>query len=276
MKGEPSPCRSPVRWIIAVCLLVCAPLQLLALGAEAPSPPVLGIGLLAAALQTALLWLAVSLLLGGRRRSRSLRLAALAWGAFVVPAIATFANTRAFGLLNELGLHSFAASIAAPINEDALRFAGTLGVLSLVASRGRLTVTDGAVYGFLVGAGFEAAENLAFVLAASDGPEALQTALVRTGLGFGLHALWTALTGMVLAYCSSRAQAGLPARWGLLIPGLALPMLLHALWDAPSLSVAPVATFVVLAAVYAVSLALCTAGAVWARRHPRPVHRGTR
>ena len=276
MRGEPNPWRSPVRWIIAVCLLVCAPLQLRALGAEAPSPPVLGIGLLAAALQTALLWTAASLLLGGRRRPRSLRLTALAWGAFVVPAIAAFANTRAFGLLNELGLHSFAASIAAPINEDALRFAGTLGVLSLAASRGRLAVSDGAVYGFLVGAGFEAAENLAFVLAASDGPQALQTALVRTGLGFGLHALWTALTGMVLAYCSSRAQAGLPARWGLLVPGLALPMLLHALWDAPSLSIAPGTTFLVLGAVYAVSLALCAAGALWARRHPRSVHRDTR
>lgn len=272
----------PAFWVFFACLLACAPLQLIALAEQRAQPAILGIALLMAVTQGAIFWLLGRRLLrgfrggvgggdglavgrraetggpggsGGASRSASLRLAALAWGLAVVPVIGAYANGRHFNNLSSLGLHSFAASIAAPIDEDTLRFVGVLGAL-ILASRARITVLDGLILGFLVGAGFEIAENLACVLDAEDLTDGVQVALIRSSLGFGLHALWTGIAGAALAGCLARAQAGISRRWRLLLPGFLIPMLLHALWDAPGLSVDPRATVAVLISVYAASLVL--------------------
>lgn len=256
---------NPVFWVLGAALVACTPLQLIALASAPAAAPADSLAVLAvlavtaamAAVQLLVLWMVASTLLGGRHRPLSLRLTAVAWGAIVVPVIAAFANSRHLTALNILGLRSFAASIAAPLDEDTLRLVGTLGVLALLSGTS-LTLRDGVLCGFLVGTGFEVVENVSFVLGATDPASALQAAAVRTGIGFGLHSLWTGTTAATLAACLVRRRAGLSPCWTLLAAGLAIPMLLHALWDAPGFSVAPTAVIAVLAAVYLVSVALFT------------------
>ncbi|WP_053382803.1 PrsW family glutamic-type intramembrane protease [Leucobacter celer] len=255
----------PVFWVMLVGLLVCAPLQLLAFAAQEPSAVSMGVAGLTAAVQLAALWLVARAVSRGRGRPVALRLIALAWGLTVVPVVAVLANSHYFAALRSLGLHSLAASIAAPLDEDLLRAVGVLGVL-LLASRERITALDGAIYGVLVGAGFEIAENLIYLLDAHDLDGVVRMSLIRTGIGFGLHALWTGIAGAALAACLARYRAGMPARWWLILLGILGPMALHALWDAPAPSVDPRAKAGVLIAVYAVTLAGFIAAVVLARR----------
>ena len=229
--------REPVSWVLLGAITICAPLQIGALLSNATAPVVTAIAVTTGGAQTALLWIVARRLIGGAR-SAPLCAVALLWGGCVVPVIGVFANGRHSGALNAVGLHSFGAAITAPLDEDLLRLAGTVGVLSLIA-RPLLTMRDGLLHGFLVGAGFEVAENLSFVLAAPDPDAALQAALVRSSIGFGLHAVWTGATGTILALCLVRHRDTRRPRWLLLVPGVGIPMLLHAAWDAPALSIAP-------------------------------------
>lgn len=265
--------RQPVFWVLATGILVCAPLQVRDLMQQEPAGVVLTVSLLVAAAELVAFWIVARVLgarvLGGRHpEPTSLRIAALAWGLTVVPVIAAFANTLHFRVLNGLGLHAFAAAIAAPVDEDLLRFIGVLGVLGLAAPRG-LTVRGGLVLGFLVGSGFEVSENLAFLFSSTDLAGTLQLALVRLGIGFGLHALWTGIAGASLAYVLGRRSAGLAPRWGVAVLGLLLPMLLHALWDAPSPSISPPVVYSILGAVYLLTLTAFVGWAVASRERRR-------
>ncbi|MFV0432892.1 MAG: PrsW family glutamic-type intramembrane protease [Leucobacter sp.] len=258
----------PAFWVMLVCLLCCAPLQLLAFADQGLSVETVGFVALVGASQLAIFWLLARALSRGRSRPIALRLLALAWGFAVVPVIALLANSHYFGALNSLGLRSLAASIAAPLDEDLLRLVGVLGVL-ILAARDRISAVDGVVYGLLVGAGFEVAENLIYVLDAEGLDSAMRIALIRFGIGFGLHALWTGIAGAALSACLGRRQRGGRGGWWLILPGIGVPMLLHALWDAPALSVDPRAKVAVLVAVYAVTLACFIATVVLARRSER-------
>ena len=274
--------QDPTWWAMTALVLACALLQLDATLREDTASPAFTVAGALMIVQLAVFGAVAALIArtrlqqatvesGAARRVRRLffgsgavlSFLAIAWGATVVPAVAAYANTQHFAILTRLGLRSIAASIAAPLDEDLLRLAGTLGVLALCArasgARGGLTPLDGLLYGFLVGAGFEIAENADAVLGAvGDDPlhAALHLALVRTSLGFGLHALWTGLTGAALSYCLARRRAGRGARWWLLALATLIPMLLHALWDAPALSIDPSSKLALLTAVYVTTLAL--------------------
>ena len=108
-------------------------------------------------------------------------------------------------------------------------------------------------------------ENLAFLFSSTDLAGTLQLALVRLGIGFGLHALWTGIAGASLAYVLGRRSAGLAPRWGVAVLGLLLPMLLHALWDAPSPSISPPVVYSILGTVYLLTLAAFVGWAVAGR-----------
>ncbi len=236
----------------------------------------------AATFQLIVLWCVATWVLGGRGTPLGLRLAALAWGACVVPFVASFANTRNFAILAEAGLHSFAAAIAAPIDENTLCIAGTLGVLSVAARRLPVTVLDGLRTGFLVGAGFEVAENLDYLTSAPMVDWPLLAA--RLGIGFALHALWTGIAGAGIGMAMGAALdagthsklAHLAARRALIAVLILCPVLLHAAWDAPSLSVRPAQAFIVPIAVWTISLLACIALAWRAGRvTPRPQGSGS-
>lgn len=258
--------RQPVFWLYLALFVPSLGLIGFAIVSSSLANP---LGLIAVAglvgVQVVLLWWITRSLSRFHRRSRSLSIAAVLWGGVIAIAMATFFNPVNISLLSSRGLGSVAASIAAPIDEDLLRFAGVLIILVL-AYRRPLTVMDGVVYGFLVGAGFEVIENIFYVLQSEDLASTLSTGFLRLLVGFALHALWSACTGAVLAYCLSRAQRGLSGRWAWLLLAIVVPMLLHAAWDAPGVSVLVQMKFVVAGLLYAIVLVLFFTAVRWGRR----------
>lgn len=257
--------RQPVFWVTAALLLVCGWLVLGEGTRNVSSAGGLVAALIFAAVQVVIFWVVAWALPRFRRQPRGLQLAAALWGGVVTIGVAMFANSIGAAALWPFGIESLRASLTAPINEDVMRLLGVLAVLTL-ASRRCLTVMDGVVYGFLVGAGMEITENLFFALRGDDLGATLSSGVTRLLIGFGLHALWTAAAGAGLAYCLSRRQQGFGGRWWVLIPLVLAPMVLHAAWDSPSPSVFEVLKFVVFVPTYAVTLALFFAVVAWGRR----------
>ncbi len=259
--------RQPVFWLLLGLLVISAYLTVLQLAALISGVQGLLAALVLGGVQVVLLALIARALPKVKgRQPASLRLVALAWGGLVACSFAAQANTAAAELYDRIGLSSFAASLSAPINEDLLRLLGVLLVLSLAQSQGRLTVMDGVVYGFIVGAGFELVENLFYALHSTDFAATVSTGLMRLLVGFGLHALWTTVSGAALAYCLSRRQIGLPARWLAIVPCALVPMLLHAAWDAPHFTMFTVLTFALLFVYYGLTVLAFLLAVRWGRR----------
>lgn len=264
----------PAFWLLAVITLAALPLLGLSLIGMGADWGIWAVALIGCALQTLLLlWIAhlVSGVRGRpRRQLRSLRLGALLAGAVAAPGFAVVVNSLYGEFLGAYGLNRLSAAISAPITEDAVRMVCLILILALAATR-RLTILDGVVYGFLVGAGFELMENVLYVLRGDDLGAAMQSVVVRMLMGFGLHALWTAVAGGALAYIWSRAQAGIPTRWWILIPAYVLPMLLHVGWDAPGLSVIPFLKFIEWFLLYLVTVGAFIGVVWWGRREARRI-----
>ena len=266
--------RQPMFWFALALIFPSAAITLLPLFLGGIS----GTGLVAATLvvgvQGLILWLVVRALPRVRRQPASLRIFALVWGMTVAVGSAVFLSALFSNGLAALGLSTFSTVISAPITEDVSRLLGVLAVLTL-ASRARITVMDGVVYGFFVGMGFELLETLMYTLRSEDLAQTLYVGLLRSIFGFGLHALWTAVAGAALAYCMSRRQRGLGGRWWVLAPALFGPMLMHALWDSPGLFTSEVLQVAIMVASYAGSIALFIAAVRWGRRSDRECCSGT-
>lgn len=259
--------RQPLFWLLSVLLAVSTCLTIVEIAALVSSIEGVLAALVLLSVQVALLALIARAMPKAKgHQPASLRMVALAWGGFVACTFAALANTFAAGLYARLGLSSFDASLSAPINEDLLRLLGVLLVLSLAQSSKQLTVMDGAIYGFLVGAGFEVIENLSYALHTADFAETVSTGFLRMLVGFGLHALWTTVSGAGLAYCLSRRQTGQPARWWVLVLCALLPALLHAAWDAPSFSIFTVLTYALLFVYYGLTVLAFLLAVRWGRR----------
>lgn len=256
--------RQPAFWLLAVMTAIGVALTVQMLS-RADDPAIWGITLIGLAVEVVILGWIAFLLPSARVQPRSLRLGALFLGGVTALGIAAFLNSAFGSSLWQYGLQSFEGSITAPVSEDALRFTCLIGVLALAATR-RLSAMDGVVYGFLVGAGFELMENVTYSVHVDEAGEALQSVISRMTMGFGLHALWTAVAGGALAYIWSRKQAGLSSRWWLLVPAYLLPMLMHMGWDAPSLSVIPIIKYIECAVLYAISITALVVVARLARR----------
>lgn len=257
--------KQPVFWLFAVLLLPSAMFAALELGLSAKSASAAVAAITLCVAQVMLFVVILRAMPRFRRQSRSLCLAAFLWGLAIVPAVAILANSRASELYNAVGLGAFEASLSAPVNEDLLRLLGVLLVLSLAQLK-PLTVMDGAIYGFIVGAGFEVVENLLYGLRSDDFMGTLSVGISRLVIGFGLHALWTTLAGAALAFCLMRRQQGLSGRWWALVPAIALPMLLHAGWDAPAFSIIGALKLVAFAGLYALSVGAFFFAVQWGRR----------
>ncbi|NLA65053.1 MAG: PrsW family intramembrane metalloprotease [Leucobacter sp.] len=257
--------KQPVFWLFAGLLVPSTLFMARQLGLGATSASAAGAAIILAVVQIILFVLIVRAMPRFNRQPRSLRLAALLWGLSIVSAIAIPAKTRAGDLYSAVGLSSFDASLSVPVNEDLLRLLGVLLVLSLAQTK-PLTVMDGAIYGFIVGAGFEIIENLLYALRGADFGATISVGITRFMVGFGLHALWTTLAGAALAYCLMRRQQGISGRWWVLAPAIALPMLLHAGWDAPDFSIIGALKLVLFFVIYVLSVAAFFFAVRWGRR----------
>ncbi len=262
--------RQPVFWLLLLLAAFGMVSMILSLVATEAALEVWMVALVAFALQTAVLLWVARILPRVRSQSLSLRLGAFLLGSLGAIGLAANINGEYGGFLPAYGLKNFQAAISAPITEDASRMICVIAILALaVAARGTLSVMDGVVYGFLVGAGFEVFENLLYAMRADALADALQSAVMRMLMGFGLHALWTAVAAGALAYVWSRVLAGQSSRWWVIVPAYLLPMLLHMGWDAPGIYVFPLFKFVEWILLYLLTIGAFVAVVRWGRLDER-------
>lgn len=267
--------RQPLFWLVSALIVVCGAVEISNVFVGASLDGAIA-SVVLVGIQAVLLLLILMPLSRFRTQSRSIGLIGLGWGLFVAAMFASMANRIYLSTLPDFGLSSFSASIAAPINEDWLRLLGVYVTLVLARSVHRLTTMDGVIYGFVVGSGFELIENLAYALDGDDLSDTLTTGFVRLLFGFGTHVMWTVVGSAALAFCMSRRQRGMSGRWWVLVIAVLCPMMLHALWDSPEVSVSPFIKFFLLFVLYVSSLALFFIAVVAGRRSEWSWVRSTR
>ena len=164
-----------------------------------------------------------------------LRLAAFLWGAIIAIPPALFIEKQVDAALtswlssnaNNLLLHALAQGLNAGITEETIKGLGLL--LLLIVLRDEFdNVTDGIVYGALIGAGFAMVENFGYF--ASNGNNFLAFLIVgRIILGWLGHSTFTVCFGAALGYIRHTRS-----RWKqLIIPliGYLLAVGLHTFFD---------------------------------------------
>lgn len=165
-----------------------------------------------------------------------LMLAAFLWGALIAIAPALFLERRLIDLLAS-GLatagwtgrlaHAASQALSAGFSEEAIKGAGL--ILLLVLLRDEFdNVTDGILYGGLIGAGFAMVENFVYFAVT---PRADLGVLIfgRVILGWLSHSTFTGLFGAGLGF----ARETCDRRWQILAPiaGFVVALLLHTGFD---------------------------------------------
>ncbi len=167
-----------------------------------------------------------------------LRLGAFLWGALIaIPpallierAIVEAIATIHFGWLSRTAaeiMKSFLLGANAGITEEVVKGAGL--IILLIALRDEFdNVTDGIIYGALIGAGFAMVEN--FVYFAQDSNQSLLFLIIgRIVLGWLGHSTFTACLGAGLGY--ARQTRIRWQKWAMPLLGFGIGVLLHTLFD---------------------------------------------
>ncbi len=146
----------------------------------------------------------------------------LSVGAGVVAALAGWAIN--VSLRDALHVDTVRYSLyVAPLVEESLK-AAFIGVL---IARNRVGfVVDAAIHGFAIGAGFAVIENLYYIAASADAT--LWTWIVR---GFGTALMHGGATAIVAMVARALHRGERPFRLYLLLPGLAMAVVVHSLYN---------------------------------------------
>jgi RsiW-degrading membrane proteinase PrsW (M82 family) len=167
-----------------------------------------------------------------------LRLGAFLWGALIaIPPALLIEHTIVdgiatihFGWLSRTAaevMNSFLLGANAGVTEEVVKGAGL--IILLIALRDEFdNVTDGIIYGALIGAGFAMVEN--FVYFAQDSKQSLLFLIIgRIVLGWLGHSTFTACLGAGLGYAR---QTRIPwQKWAMPLLGFGVGVLLHTLFD---------------------------------------------
>ena len=186
------------------------------------------------------------------------------WGAGAATGIALVVNTAVGLAVGESG----AAVGSAPIVEEGGK---ALALLFVIRRRpGFLDgVHDGIVYAAWVALGFATVENILYYASAwtDGGLDDLTTTFVLRGLVTPLcHPIFTAMTGIALGIAVKR-RGGRSGKIALVLVGLLLAVLLHALWNlSAGIGAAPIAYLAGYLPLAVIGIALLTAGARRERR----------
>jgi RsiW-degrading membrane proteinase PrsW (M82 family) len=239
--------RRPAFWAYAV---VVGGTGVFAVGAQSAfrqiSPSGWALSWLLLAIYALPVFLAVYFLDLYEREPLSLVFGAVVWGAVAATTLAGIGN-QGWGLVvARVGTPEFAArwtaALTAPFVEETLKAIG-LVLLVLIARDEWDDVMDGFVYGAVCGLGFAVVEDVFYFIGVFGGSPAAVLAgfyvrVVSSGL-YG-HVLYTALSGMGLAYFVSLAGEVPIRRRVLVAGGLFLAAVAgHFLWDSPWLDLFP-------------------------------------
>ncbi|HEV2403859.1 MAG TPA: PrsW family glutamic-type intramembrane protease [Ktedonobacterales bacterium] len=203
-------------------LAVGGPGQILA-AATVPLVPVVGAGAL------------VPLLDRYERESLIVMCAAFVWGAIIaIPPVVgvehvilrLLLGVGASGALHSFGQAGVQAAVAA-LTEETFKGAGLLALIA-VAHDEFDNITDGVLYGLLIGAGFALAENFAY-FALTPRADLGFLVLGRILLGWLSHSTFTALLGAGLGY--ARERGALRRHWQAPALGFVAACALHLYFD---------------------------------------------
>jgi RsiW-degrading membrane proteinase PrsW (M82 family) len=161
---------------------------------------------------------------------------AFLWGAGVAVLGALVLNTLGMKYITEPVFGDqgrfWTTVVGAPVVEEALK--GAVLFVLLWFRRNEIDgVTDGLVYAAMVALGFAMMENVSYYLQAADsGTQRLEAVFILRGLVAPLcHPLFTAMTGLGVAYAANRRTGRVAA----LLTGLLMSMVLHSLWNTGTL-----------------------------------------
>lgn len=166
--------------------------------------------------------------------------AAFCWGAIIAIPPALFIEDGVSRAINALPLntlmniwpdivHSALYGLNAGVTEEAVKDAGLL--VLLFAFRDKFeNVTDGILYGAIIGAGFGMIENVAYFSAPNISRHALIFLIIgRVILGWLGHSTFTACFGAALGFARERPTARHP--WRVPLVGFLIGVGLHSVFD---------------------------------------------
>jgi RsiW-degrading membrane proteinase PrsW (M82 family) len=183
------------------------------------------------------------------------------WG-LVAFALSFIVNRFCIDILG--ATRTFVATRTAPFVEEVFK----AGILIYLARRAKLTYfVDGAIYGFAVGIGFAAIENLRYIQLYPD--NSFATVVLRDFSSALAHGTATAMTGIALGgfVHSAHRDRGIPP----LLVGLTGAMTLHYLWNnfANYSRLGRILTEWILVGVGLAGVALVAATILWGLRRER-------
>ncbi len=195
---------------------------------------------------------------------------AFVWGAGVATLVSLFFNSILAEILGLTGINSTAqlavsVAVGAPFVEELTKGLGVLLIYLVQRSRFDGPV-DGVVYGAVVAAGFAFVENILYFVQYAD--EIGGVFFGRAIMSPFAHVIFTAMTGLMLGVAArSRSRHAWVGYFPL---GLALAMLLHALWNFSTLSTRYLTLYLVLQLPLFIAM---IALVYWLRRMERDVLR---
>jgi RsiW-degrading membrane proteinase PrsW (M82 family) len=176
------------------------------------------------------------------RRSVLLLVLAVAWGGLVSTSLSLTVETWVGGFLSLFEPSPSTAvwleASLVGVTEESAKLLGVLAIV-LVAPRLLSRATDGLIYGALVGLGFEEVENIVYAVKATNTahigdsvvPVIVQFLLRGLVAGWGLHIVWSALTGAGIAWAYLNRDKPKATRIGVAALAFAVAGVCHMLWD---------------------------------------------
>ncbi|MDP9798337.1 RsiW-degrading membrane proteinase PrsW (M82 family) [Catenuloplanes nepalensis] len=242
----------PAFWVLALLLAVGAVRMAVFLRESVTIYPVATVvAVVLFALYAVPFWIFVGGLDFLEREPPTLLATAFAWGALVATSVAIPGAGALHNVLAKLVSPEFAAdwgaAIAGPTVEETVKVLGVFAIV-LVAAAQVNSPLDGAVYGAMVGLGFQVAEDVVFAVnaVAVEGQGDRVSPVVITfflrGFLAGLwsHTLFGALAGVGVGYLVVRTDRRLTRRAGIALLAFAGSWACHFLWNTPILLDGPV------------------------------------
>jgi protease PrsW len=177
--------------------------------------------------------------------------AALGWGGLVATSLALSIETWLDDVLTALAPPGFATTwgdtVGVAVTEEAFKLLGVVAIM-LLAPRRFSRVTDGLVYGALVGLGFEEIENVVYAVQAVATGDGYNTVVpvvnqfLARGIvsGWGLHILWTAVAGAGIGWLYLHRDTSWARRTVVAALAFSTAVTCHAVWNSSRADVGPV------------------------------------